>query len=105
MNDISHHIFLEFHLHLVFLNGETLSVNLKEYKSLYRNVSNKTFKRMLSQAVTDGDQLVCSIDTHEKFQFIRQITELTHNVYYFDFQRDLWQDYYNIVLKHGKIIC
>lgn len=84
-------------------NDETLPMNLKEYKSLYRNVSDKTFKRMLSQAVTDGDQLVCSIDTHEKLQFIRQITELTHNVYYFGFQRDLWQDYYNIGLKHGNV--
>ena len=39
---------------------------------------------MLSNAVQDGDQLVQCLNTDEKLQAVRQMTEVTNNLHYFD---------------------
>jgi len=84
-------------------NDTILETDTRGYTSPYLKVSDKIFKQMLSQAVEDGEQLIRSLDTHDKLQLVRQITELTHKTCYFGLQRDLWQDYYNLGLKHGNI--
>ena len=54
------------------------------------------FKQMLSNAVQDGDQLVQCLNTDEKLQAVRRMTEVTNNLHYFDLQQHLWQTNYNI---------
>ena len=81
---------------------EIVTSDLRGYKSQYHKLSDKVFKKMLSQAIEDENQIVQSLDTPEKLQLIRQITELTHNVYYFGLQRDIWQDYYDIGFKNDN---
>ena len=56
---------------------------------------------MLANATTDGGRIVQYLNTKEKVDFIRQMTELTNNLRYFDLQRQLWQYHYDIGLKEG----
>ena len=58
---------------------------------------------MLSNAIKDDHKTIQSIDTNEKTQFLREMTELTNNLYYFDLQRQLWQEYHNMSLKENDI--
>ncbi|CAF1385241.1 unnamed protein product [Adineta steineri] len=58
---------------------------------------------MLSNAIKDDHKTIQSIDTKEKIQFLREMTELTNNLYYFDLQRQLWQEYLNMSLKEDNI--
>ena len=78
------------------------SVNyIQKFTPGYLNVSDKVFKEMLSTAIKDGDKVVQSLDTNEKLQFVRQITEVKNNLQYINLQRQLWQDYYNVSMKEG----
>jgi hypothetical protein len=54
---------------------------------------------MLADAIQDGDQIVQCLNTKEKLQFIREITEVTNNLQYIDLQRHLWDDYSNLGMK------
>jgi len=72
---------------------------LQKIKPHYLKVSDNKFKQMLSNAIkNDNDKIIIiqALDTQEKLQLIRQITEITNNLHYFNLQRQLWQDYYNI---------
>ncbi|CAF4361707.1 unnamed protein product, partial [Rotaria sordida] len=50
----------------------------------------------------DGNTIVQRLNTNEKLQFVRQMTETTNNLYYFDLQRQLWQDYFDLDIKENK---
>jgi hypothetical protein len=71
------------------------------FKSQYLKVSDQIFKQMLSNAIPNGDTIIQYLNTNEKVQFVRQMTEITNHLQYIDLQRHLWQDYYNIGLKEG----
>ncbi|CAF2053980.1 unnamed protein product [Rotaria magnacalcarata] len=71
-------------------------------KPSYLKGSDEIFKRFLSNAIKEGDQIVQYSDTDEKLQFVRQMTEETNNLYYIDLQRQLWQDHVNLDMqKHS----
>ncbi|CAF4354896.1 unnamed protein product, partial [Adineta steineri] len=81
-------------------NDEPLSINsMQRFKPHYLRVSDKVFKQMLSNVIKDDHKTIQSIDTNEKIQFLREMTELTNNLYYFDLQRQFWQEYHNMSLK------
>lgn len=84
-------------------NDNVLIMNyLQKLKPNYSNVSDQIFKQMLSNAIkNDNDRIniIQALDTQEKLQLIRQITEITNNLHYFNLQRQLWHDYSNIGLK------
>jgi hypothetical protein len=83
-------------------NDDSLSINhMQKFKPHYLRVSDNRFKQMLSNAIQDGDadKIIQSLDTNGKLPFVRQMTEVKNNLYYFDLQRQLWQEYYNISLK------
>ena len=69
---------------------------IKKFQPHYLTVSDEIFKQLLSDAIEGGDQLVQCLDTDEKLQVVRQMTEITNNLHYFDLQQHLWQAYYNI---------
>ena len=80
------------------------TINCQEKsKPQYLKVSDRVFKQMLSNSIKDGDKLVQLLDTNEKLQFVRQMTEVTNNLQYLTLQRQLWQDYYNIGINEGDI--
>ncbi|CAF2903770.1 unnamed protein product [Rotaria sp. Silwood2] len=54
---------------------------------------------MLSNAVEDGDKIIQCLNSNEKLQFVRQMTEAANNLYYIDFQRQLWQVYFDLCMK------
>jgi hypothetical protein len=85
-------------------NNESLSINyMQGFKPHYLRVSDKIFKQMLSNAIQDdGDHIIQALNTKEKLQFVRQMTEATNNLYYFDLQRQLWQEHHNINLKEDS---
>ncbi|CAF1056746.1 unnamed protein product [Adineta steineri] len=60
---------------------------------------------MLSNAIKDDNhhETIQSLDTNEKIQFVRQMTKVTNNLYCFDLQRQLWQEYYNMSMKEDNI--
>ncbi|CAF3428349.1 unnamed protein product [Rotaria sp. Silwood2] len=57
---------------------------------------------MLSNTIEDGDKTVQCLDTNEKLQLVRQMTETTNNLYYFDLQRQLWKDYFELGMKETQ---
>ena len=79
-----------------------ISHNVLQFKVAYLKVSDHTFVRLLANATTDGDRIVQYLNTKEKVDFIRQMTELTNNLRYFDLQRQLWQFHYDLGLKEGR---
>ena len=52
---------------------------------------------LMSQSVS----CTALLDTKEKIEFVRQMTEATNNLYYFDLQRQLWQAYDDIGMQEG----
>ena len=83
-------------------NEELLSENsIHKFKPKYLRVSVRVFKQMLSKTNENGEKIVQDLDTNEKSQAIRQLTELINNVHYFELQKKLWQAYYNIGLKEN----
>jgi hypothetical protein len=78
------------------------SHNVLQFKPDYLKVPDHKFVRMLANATTNGDRIVQYLDTKEKVDFIRQMTELTNNLRYFDLQRQLWQYHYDLGLKEGR---
>ena len=72
------------------------------FKSAYLKVPDHLFVRMLVNTTTDGDRIVQYLDTKAIVDFIRQMTEATNNLRYFDLQRQLWQYHYDLGLKEGR---
>jgi hypothetical protein len=77
------------------------TTSIKNFKPQYLKVSNRILKRMLSNAIQDADQIIQRLDTDEKIQAVRQMMQFTHNLYYFELQRDLWQNYFNLGIKEN----
>ena len=78
-----------------------LTNHIKEFKPRYLRMSDKMFKQMLSNEIEHDDNTIQCLDTKEKIEFVRQMTEATNNLYYFDLQRQLWQAYDDIGMKEG----
>ena len=74
----------------------------KIFRPGYLKVSDAAFKQMLINSIENGEQLAVCLNTDEKIQFVRRVTEMTNQIKYFDLQRQLWQDYYNLGLKEGQ---
>ena len=84
--------------------NESFAMNcMQKFKPDYLKVSDNQFKQMLLNATPDNDIIVRALNTHEKLQFVRQMTEVTNDLYYFDLQRQLWQEYYNMSLKEDSM--
>ena len=58
--------------------------HIKGFKPRYLRMSDKVFKQMLSNEIEHGDNTIQCLDTKEKIEFVRQMTEATNNLYYFD---------------------
>lgn len=83
-------------------NDQSLSMyHMQSFKPHYLRVSDDKFKQMLSNVMQgdDGDKIIQSLLSNQKLQIVRQMMEVANNVYYFDLQRQLWQEYYSINLK------
>ena len=80
-------------------NDKLPTKSLQNDKPRYLNVSDRIFKQMLSNSIANGHKLVQCLDHKEKLQFIRQMTEITHDLYFKNLQRQLWQEYYNTSLE------
>ncbi|CAF1474520.1 unnamed protein product [Adineta steineri] len=77
-------------------NNDDLLVNSSEnYKPSYLKVSDRIFKQLLSNSIDNGHETISCLDTNEKLHFVRQMTEITNNLYFKDLQRQLWLEYYN----------
>ena len=74
---------------------------MRDFKPPYLQVSDRIFKKLLSNATAEGDEIIPCLNTNEKLQFIRQMTEVANDFQYFSLQRELWQEYYNRGLKEG----
>ena len=74
----------------------------QSFKPHFLKVSDRVFKQILSNAIKGGHQLVQCLNTEEKIQFIRHMTELTNQAQYLDLQSHLWQDYFDIGVKEGQ---
>jgi len=72
---------------------------LEKFIPRYLKVPDRIFKQMLSNSIENGYLISRCLDGPEKLQFVRQITEMTNNLYFKDFQRQLWQEYYNLSSK------
>ncbi|CAF1532339.1 unnamed protein product [Rotaria sordida] len=77
-------------------NNESTMNYLENLKPRYLKVSDRIFKRILVESIENGSKLIESLNTPEKVQIVREITEITNNLYHKDFQEKLWQEYYNI---------
>ena len=84
----------------------------RRYKPAYLRVPDYTFVRLLARTINNSGKIIQCLDTKEKIDFIRQMTELTNDLQYFDLQRQFWQDHYDVGLKEGfwgsevsKILC
>ncbi|CAF4487867.1 unnamed protein product [Rotaria sp. Silwood2] len=83
-------------------DNDLVSTNyVKRFKPRYLRVSDKILKQMLSNAVEDGDKIIQCLNSNEKLQLVRQMTEAANNLYYIDFQRQLWQAYFDLGMKEG----
>ena len=81
-------------------DNHSLSTNhMKKFKPRYLRTSDKVFKQMLSNELEHDDNTIQYLNTKAEIQFVRQMTEATNDVYYFDLQRQLWQAYYDIGAK------
>jgi hypothetical protein len=86
-------------------NNESLMNSTEKNKPSYLKVPDRIFKQLLSNAIDNGYKISQCLDTKEKLHCIRQIAEITNNFYFKDLQRQLWQEYYNLSLKHGDNNC
>ena len=77
----------------------TVMDHLQKFKPHYLTVSDRKFKEMLSNCTSEGDQLKQGLNTDEKLQFVRQITEAMNNSHYLNLQLQLWKEYYNVNMK------
>ncbi|CAF5047696.1 unnamed protein product, partial [Rotaria sp. Silwood1] len=77
-------------------NNEPTNNYLENFIPRYLKVPDPVFKRMLAESIENGSKLIEPLNTSEKLHVVREITEITNNLYYKDFQEKLWQEYYNI---------
>jgi len=83
-------------------NNQASNNPMEKFKPRYLKVSDRIFKQMLSNSVPEnGHQIFECLDTKEKLQLVRKLTEATNDYYHQDLQRQLWQEYYELGLKEG----
>ncbi|CAF5229078.1 unnamed protein product, partial [Rotaria magnacalcarata] len=76
-------------------NEENMN-DVEQQKPHYLKVSDRIFKQLFANAIHNGSQLVQCFNTPEKIQRIREVTEITNNFHFKDFQEKLWQTYATI---------
>ncbi|CAF2131114.1 unnamed protein product [Rotaria magnacalcarata] len=76
--------------------------DVEQYKPHYLKVSDRIFKQLFANAIDNGSQLVKCLNTPEKIQCIREVTEITNNFHFKDFQEKLWQTYATISSTDNK---
>ena len=84
------------------LNKENNELSIKsteKYKPHYLKVPDRVFKQLLSNAIDSDKQIIQCLDTKEKLDFIRQMTEIKNSLQFKELQRQLWQEYYHLSLK------
>ena len=74
---------------------------MKRLKPRYLRVSNRAFKHMLSKVMDSNDHIIENLNSNEKIAFVREITDLTNELYYIGLEADLWQHYYDLGTKEG----
>ncbi|CAF3175900.1 unnamed protein product, partial [Rotaria sp. Silwood2] len=77
------------------------TMSIQKFKPQYLQVSNRVFKTILSSAIPDANKIVHGLNTNEKLQMIRQMTEIRKDLHYFQLQQNLWQAYYNLGIKEN----
>ncbi|CAF4494767.1 unnamed protein product [Rotaria socialis] len=82
-------------------NEENMN-DVEQYKPHYLKVSDRIFKQLFANAIDNGSQLVKCLNTPEKIQCIREVTEITNNFHFKDFQEKLWQTYATISSTDNK---
>ncbi|CAF3912234.1 unnamed protein product [Rotaria sp. Silwood1] len=84
-------------------DNELLPMNsIQRFKPSYLKISDQGFKQMLSNGIDNGDEIIQCLNTDEKLQCVRQMTEKTNTIYYLDLQRQLWRDYYDHGMKENQ---
>ena len=74
---------------------------MERFKPRYLQVSDFIFKRMLSDAIENGSQLVACLNTPEKLRRVRQVTEIMNDLKFKDLQDKLAKEYQHMSL-HDK---
>ena len=82
--------------------GESHNHEMELLKPQYLRVSNCRLRQVLVDSIPNGDQIALCLNSDEKIQFIRQMTEVTNQLQYLDLQRLLWEEYFNIGMKEGQ---
>ena len=67
----------------------------------YLNTPDYTFVRMLAKSISNGEPIIQWLNNKEKISFVRQMAKLTNHIRYFDLQKRLWQDHYDLGLQEG----
>ncbi len=80
-------------------NKERPINSTEQYRPRYLKVSDQIFKQLLSNAIPNGYKIVQCLDSQEKLDFVRQMVEITHHLYFKNLQRQLWQEYYDLSSK------
>ncbi|CAF5026604.1 unnamed protein product, partial [Rotaria sp. Silwood1] len=84
-------------------DNELLPMNsIQRFKPSYLKISDQGFKQMLSNGIDNGDEIIQCLNTDEKLQCVRQMTEKTNTIYYLDLQRQLWRDYYDHGMRENQ---
>lgn len=83
-------------------NEESSMSYLEKFKPRYLKVSDHVFKRILSNSIENGFKLVQCLNTPEKIRLVRDMTELTNDLCFKDYQEKLWQEYSNISAKDNN---
>lgn len=78
-----------------------LNENKQWHTPSYLNTPDYIFVRMLAKSISNGEHIIQWLNTKEKIGFIRQMTKATDNIRYFDLQRRLWQDHFDLGFKEG----
>lgn len=70
--------------------------SIEAFKPNFLEISDETLKELLVSELQNGDNIIEHLDTSEKLQFVREMTDATNTLYYIDVQRQLWQTYYDV---------
>ena len=75
--------------------------SLQRSKPRFLKTPDRIFKKMLSKVSADNLNMAQCLNTKEKLQLVRQLTEATSHFYYVELQQQLWQEYFNIGMKEN----
>lgn len=72
---------------------------MKKAKPCFLGTSDRVFTEILSKAASDKLNIAECLNTKEKVELVRQLSEATSQLYYVELQQQLWQEYYNVGIK------